>query len=359
MKIKHYLLALFLFLSIYGYSQSGIQCVECGGMNGNHKTTCSSYNRSSSGTSSSNKTSFEKDIMLNIFSTTLNNLFSNKPSSPQPSAPQDTEKARLQEAARQQALAALLAKQKRYNDSIAEVKHNRMMKDYKQLEGGGEVKFKTLDDNTWKPSVYFNCKITAFKGDVTILKSNGEKIILSETQSVDLVPGDWIATGNNSRLKMHYAFENGGEDIILGQKTVINIVTNEEGAHVPKLMKGDLYVVNNNFQEQIADKTMDIKDDLSNTVGKIQRAVGRKLSKMGVRTPSAALAIRGTEFAINVDEFDNTEVNVKNGIVDLSGNLMNGTITLTAGTKGIVKGTGEIVGPLKFDNKQFDNSNDD
>ena len=74
-----------------------------------------------------------------------------------------------------------------------------------------------------------------------------------------------------------------------------------------------------------------------------------------IRSPTAVCAVRGTEFTIQVDEFDNTEVNVKNGIVDLTGNLMNGTITLTAGTKGIVKATGEILGPLKMDEKQFDN----
>ncbi len=354
MKTKHYLSALFLFLSIYGYSQTGIQCVECGGMNGNHKMTCSSYNRSSSGTSSSNKTSFEKDIMLNIFSATLNNLFSNKPSASRLST-QDIEKARQQEAQRQQALAALLARQKQYNDSIAEAKHNRMMKDYKQLEGGGEVKFKTFYDNTRKPSVHFNCRITAIKGNVTVLKLNGKEILLSETQSVDLVPGDWIATGNNSRLKMHYAFENGGEDILLGQETVINIVKNEDGAHVPKLMKGDMYVVNNKFKEELADKVLDKKDELVNESPVMQK-LRKKLGE--VRTPNAICGVRGTEFTVHVDEFDNTEVNVKNGIVDLTGNLMNGTITLTAGTKGTVKGTGEIAGPLKFDEKQFDNLKD-
>jgi hypothetical protein len=357
MKTKHYLSALFLLLSIYGYSQTGIQCVECGGMNGNHKTTCSSYNRSSSGTFSSNKTSFEKDIMLNIFSTTLNNLFSNKPSASQ-SSTQDIEKARQQEAQRQQALAALLARQKQYNDSIAEAKHNRMMKDYKQLKGSGEVKFKTLDDDTWKPTVQFNCKISAFKGSVVVYKSSGQSITLSETQSADLAPGDWIATDYNSRLKLHFAFENGGEDIILGPKTAINIVTNEAGNHVPKLMKGDLYVVNNNVDEKLANTTIDLQEDISKTTGKVKETVGHILRKMEVRTPNAVCGVRGTEFTINVDEFDNTVVNVKNGIVDLTGNLINGTITLTAGTKGIVKGTGEIAGPLKFDEKQFDNWKD-
>jgi len=349
MKIKYYLPALFLLFSIYSYSQTGIQCVECGGMNGNHKTTCSSYNRSSSGTPSSYKTNYEKAIMLNIFSTALNNLFSNKPSA------KNTEKAEQQETPSQQALAALLAKQKQYNDSVAEAKHNRMMKDYKQLDGSDGVKFKTLDDNTQKSPVHFNCKIVAIKGSVTVLKLNGQRITLSETQSVDLAPGDWIATGLNSRLKLNYAFENGGENMFLGAKSAIQIVTDENGTHVPKLMKGDLYVVNNHVQEQIANKTMDIREDLSNTAEKIKQSIiGQKLKKTVIRTPNAICGVRGTEFTIHVDEFDNTEVNVKNGIVDLIGNLMNGGITLTAGTKGIVKVTGEILGPLQMDEKQFD-----
>lgn len=308
------------------------------------------YHSGRSGNASINKTSFEQEIMLDIFSKALNNLLSE----PQPSE-QDKEKARQEEEQRQKALAVLLAKQKRYNDSIAQANHNRMMKDYKQLDGSGDLKFKTLDDDSWKPSAHFNCKITAYKGNVTVLKTNGQRIVLSAEQSVDLAPGDWISTGKDSRLKLHYAFENGGEDMILGSNSVLNIVTNESGTHVPKLLKGDMYVVSNDVQEKIADKVLDTKDELTNYVDQLMAPIKRLSSKMNVRTPSAAVAIRGTEFTIQVDEFDNTEVNVTNGIVDLTGNLMNGTITLTAGTKGIVKATGEILGPLKMDEKQFDN----
>jgi len=192
-------------------------------------------------------------------------------------------------------------------------------------------------------------------GNVTVFKTNGQRIVLSSERSVDLAPGDWIATGKDSRLKLHYAFENGGEDMILGSSSVLNIVTNESGTHEPKLLRGDMYVVSDNVQEKIADIVLDTKAELTNYVYQFMAPLKRLSSKMNVRTPHAAMSIQGTEFTIQVDEFDNTEVNVKNGIVDLTGNLMNGTITLAAGTKGIVKATGEILGPLEMDEKQFDN----
>ena len=309
-----------------------------------------SYHSANNGNASGNKTSFEQQIMLDIFSNALTSLLSsNKPNE------QDKEKIRLEEERKQKALAVLLAKQKRYSDSIAQAKHDIMMKAYKQLDGSGDLKLKTLDDE-WKSSTHYTCNITAFKGDVSVYKTNGKRISLSADQTVELAPGDWIKTGTDSRLKLHYAFEKGGEDIILGSNTTINIVSNEDGTQVPKLMQGDMYVVNNMVTEKIANTVLDAKDELKKDVNGLLG--GRFKARFKIYTPTAVCAVRGTEFTLHVDEFDNTEVNVKNGLVDLTGNLINGTIILTAGTKGIVKATGEILGPLKMDEKQFDGWND-
>lgn len=305
------------------------------------------YNKSGQNTSV-NKTSAEQEIMLNLFSNIFGRVLSG-------SSKQDAEKARRAEEQKQKELALLIARQNRFNDSIAQVNHDKMMKDYKQLEGSRGLSFKTLNDDTWKASAHFNCKILASKGQVTVFKSNGQSILLSETQSIDLAPGDWIRTGPNSRLKLHYAFEQGGENIILGANSAINIVTNENGSHVPKLLKGDIYVVNNKLEEELADKVSDKKEELTKDVDQLMAPIRKKFSKIEVRTSSAICGIRGTEFTVHVDDFDNTEVNVKNGIVDLTGNLIQGTITLTGGKKGIVKGTGEIVGPLTVDDKTFHN----
>ena len=364
MKVNPVFLVLFIvvFNSGVTFAQNNCTCAICGvpcsaSASAHTNSSCpvyQNYHSGRSGNASINKTSFEQEIMLNIFSKALNNLFSNnKPGELQPVG-QDKNKERLEEEQRQKALAVLLARQKRYNDSVAQASHNRMMKDYKQLDGHGDLKFKTLDDDVWKPSAHFNCKIVAYKGLVTVFKPNGQSTVLSAEQSVDLAPGDWITTGKEGRLKLHYAFETGGEDMILGSNSVLNIVTNEAGANVPKLQNGDMYVVSSNVQEKLAGKTLDVQDELKNEKNRLLEMIKQRFpNKVEVRTPSASCGVRGTEFTVKVDEFENTEVYVTNGIVDLTGNMMNGIITLTAETKGIVKGSGEILGPLQITEKQF------
>jgi len=357
-KLKQYLSALFLLISLSVYSQTGIQCVECGGMNGNHKPTCSSYNRASSGTSTSGKLNFQEEIMMNLFSRLLTNSVKNNQQTEQQKA-QKLAQEKRDEDMRQQRLAILLTKQKRYNDSVA---HARMMKDYKPLEGSSDLSYKGLDDNKPKQSiVHFNCKITSFQGKVIVLKSNGQQIILSETQSADLAPGDWIATGENSRIKLHYAFESGGKDMILHPKSAISIETGDNGDQEPNLMKGKMYMVDDDkfVQSKIAEMALDANNALANGLGNIKASLKNEMNRrIHIRTPSAVLADRGTEFTVNVDDFNVTEVNVKNGIVDLTNNLKNKTITLTEGTKGIVKATGEIIGPLEMNETQFDDKDD-
>lgn len=83
--------------------------------------------------------------------------------------------------------------------------------------------------------------------------------------------------------------------------------------------------------------------------GKLKERIKNKIIRMNVRTLTAVCGIRGTEFTVSVDDFSNTEVNVMDGIIDLFGNLKSNAITLTAGTKGIVKASGEIFGPFKID----------
>jgi len=119
---------------------------------------------------------------------------------------------------RQKFMAIRQAKLKRYNDSVSEARHDKMMKDYKPLPGSGDLAYKGLDDKKkWAADVKFNCKITSFRGDIRIVKSDGSIRKLSADNPVDLAPGDWIYTNRDSRLKLHYAFEDGGKDLIIGQ----------------------------------------------------------------------------------------------------------------------------------------------
>lgn len=295
--------------------------------------------------------------MLNIFSKMLNNADSNNKSIQQKE--QEMARQKQDDAIRQQQLAVLLAKQKKNNDSISQVNHDRMMKDYKSIDGNVDLSYKGLDNKQKVPQVYFNCKITSFSGNVVVVKSNGKEIKLSETQSADLAPGDWIVTGENSRIKLHYASEIDGENITLGSKSAINIEVDEDGAQIPKLMRGKMYVVNNSGYRQYYQEGGEIIDQVTFEANKLRAMIENKIiKKTKVRTPYAAIAIRGTEFTVNVDDFNNTEVDVKSGIIDLTDNLLNNTITLVAWTKGIVNATGEIIGPLKIDETQFDYKDD-
>jgi len=348
-----------LLLTTVANAQDNCKCVVCGvpcnsPASAHTNPACpvyKNYHSNKGGSSSAAKSpSFEQQILFNIFSNIIDNMLSK--------SEQQIAQEKQEEEFRRQYLADLLAKQKRYNDSIAQVRHEKMMKDYKPLEGNSNLSYKRLDDKPKMPQVHFNCKITSFKGKVVVVKLNGQKITLSETQSADLAPGDWIATGPYSRIKMHYAFESGGKDMILYPESAITIGT-DNGYQVPNLMKGKMYMVDDDktIQAKITEKALDANDELNKGIGKAKATV-RKVNKMfEVKTPDCLCAIRGTEFIVNVDDFENTEVNVKEGTVDLTGTLMNGTITLTAGTKGIVKHTGEIIGPLKMDEKQFESSN--
>lgn len=182
-KSKYYVFALCLFMSVTIYSQvpavSGVQWVECGGMNGNHKPSCSSYNRGAkSSVLSGRLLNLKQEIMLNIFSGLLNNALNNN----NKSNAQKLEQEKCDEEIRQQQLAILLAKHKWYNDSIAQANHDRMMKGYKPLEGSRDLSYKGLNDKPKITPVHFNFKITSFSGKVMVVKSNGQQIALSETQ---------------------------------------------------------------------------------------------------------------------------------------------------------------------------------
>ncbi|MFZ2287701.1 MAG: hypothetical protein WAV93_12005 [Bacteroidales bacterium] len=143
--------------------------------------------------------------------------------------PTAAERARIErlDLERQKQMALRQAKLNRYNDSIAEAGPDKMMKDYKPLAGSENLAYKGLDDKKkrWSADVNFKCKITDSKGDVRIVRADGSIRKFPADQPVDLAPGDWIYTNRDSRIKLHYEFENEGKDIIVGQNSFVNIVT--------------------------------------------------------------------------------------------------------------------------------------
>jgi hypothetical protein len=322
-------------------AQTGIECLGCGGMNGNHKPGCKYMGVNAN--PSAAHANIDQQILGAIFSGMLNNFFSTASDSKQ------TEAAKLrqqqEEQLRQQRLSAMIALQKKYNDSIAQSRHDKMMKEYKKLDGGNDLAFKRLDDDKWKPSSHFNCKITSFSGDVRVVKADGKMVVISPDEIIVLEPGDWLATGPNSRVKLHYSFESGGEDIMLGQKSAINIVTDESGTHIPKFVRGNYYVTNNIVTEKYAEYQEILISETDKLKSKFE-------NKFKIRTPACALAIRGTEFTVNVDSIGKTIVCVFEGIVELTDYNHQTSLTLTAGKKGIVNDNGAIGGPLTIKDEE-------
>lgn len=334
--------SIFIFFLIFGYlttipnqsiyAQSGIQCVWCGGLNGNHNPGCKYLGHSSVSKPSSTSLSLENEIMGIIFSNFLKSGVNSKQTGT------DKAKQEQEKQVKQQKLAVMLALQKKYNDSIAQVSHDKMMKEYKQLGDGSELTYKGLDERKWKASVNFNCKITSFKGDVSVVKADGKFIKLTPDQTVDLAPGDWLATGADGRVKLHYGFENGGEDITLGQKSVINIVTDEYGTHIPSILRGNIYVTNNIVTERIAE----IKEDVTTELIKRKNIIQKKINP--IRIPGGTCSIRGTEFTVEVDSTKSSAIYVFDGIVEITDNEQVYKLILTGGQKGKVNNAGIMYG---------------
>lgn len=233
------------------------------------------------------------------------------------------------------------------------------MKDYKPLPGSGNVAYKGLDDNKkkWVADVNFNCKITDFKGDVRIVKSDGSIRKFSADEPVDLAPGDWIYTNSDSRIKLHYETENGGKDIIIGQKSFVNIITDENGDNLPNLVNGKTYIRSNIVDEMAAvaeESNASMLKNLDDGLRKQQEMLKRKIMKPALRTPTCVLANRGTAFSVSHDSLNVTTLSVFEGAVDLTGLVMGYTVTIEAGNKCIVGASGEITGPVKIDYPEID-----
>lgn len=356
MKLSKNLLIVITFLAAFFYTgplkAQNCQCVICKVPCGAVHTdsNCPGYVKKTSSSKSSqasSNSSFEQEIMGAIFSNMLNNLLNSNSNSKESEA--DKLKRQQDEQIRQQRLAALIALQKKRNDSIAQAKHNKMMSEYKKLDSGGELTYKGLDDNKWKASLHFNCKITSFKGEVTVMKSVEGKLYakqLSADQPIDLAPGDWIKTGPNSNIKLHYGLENGGEDIMLGQNSVMNIVTDENGTNIPKIQRGNVYITNN----FVSEKAAEIKEDM---ISEANKEISKLRKKFNVRVSGGTCSIRGTEFSIEVDSLGNSVFIVSEGIVEIFDEEEIYKLTLTAGQKGFLSSAGNLSGPIPIKEKEI------
>ncbi len=342
------LFVVIILSSTNAFAQNPV-CAYCGTQlpNGVHASTCKYYvaaSSSSSGTSSNDiKTMVAGAIIQNV----LTNLLSNN---------SENNQKELEEKQRQAAIDAELAakqaaEQNRLNALRAQAEHNKMMESYKTLDGSKNLQikpldntnlgFKTLDEPKTFQAVNFNCKITAVSGYVEIQKANSKKIqILDDQQTFVLEKGDIITTGVNGRIKLHFDFESGGRDMIVGKSSQLTIEQGSDGSQYPTLMKGQIH-----FSKGIVDDALSqMQKEFS------QSEIGQRIKKkIEIRTPTVAIAVRGTIFTLSEDSLKGTELIVMEGSVELTELKSGKSIIVEGGNKGNIITNGEISEPIKID----------
>lgn len=110
------------------------------------------------------------------------------------------------------------------------------------------------------------------------------------------------------------------------------------------------------YQKAMEEKLKGYKDDLKPTGDELKQEYedfGKKLKhlvkrkmKFAVRTPSAALAVRGTEFLVIEDKLRGTEIIVLEDCVEVRGAKEEETAVVNAGHRAAVMVDGGLIGDL-------------
>ena len=188
--------------------------------------------------------------------------------------------------------------------------------------------------------VNFNCKITSYIGAVEILRK-GEIIAESgNIGEIELQPGDVIKTGTIGIVKLHFNFENGGKDLILGGNTEMEIIKNESGTNIPKLRRGRCFTAGETLPENVQ---------------KYVRNYFSNLKKQAMlKTPDAVCGVRGTIFTVDHDDATGSEFNVFDGSILVAPIIGTDSVLLTKGQKVVVNPKGEISDLLPADLKKLE-----
>jgi hypothetical protein len=329
------LLCVITAMSSNSFAQSA-SCADCGRshaqiMSSGHAPSCKYYvapktSSSQSSSSSGNSSGNANDaLIMGVMNAIINSGNVN-------AAEREEAEKREAELAAQRA-----AEEEKRKAAEEKAKNDKLDKSYKPL-GNTELEYKKLDKSPGFSPVSFNCKITSHSGLIKVRKANGDVYELGDGQNIDIQIGDVITTGSDGRIKIHFTFETGGKDMLLGKNTKVRIVKGDDGIQLPELLSGNLHVSN------------PVLDKVEETYEREKAEIIKKLrKKFEIRFPSGALADRGTDFTVSENPEYGTEVIVMEGSVELKGIGTQGPIIIEAGFKGNVSLLGEISGPEKID----------
>lgn len=204
-----------------------------------------------------------------------------------------------------------------------------------------------------EPSLEIKSVVTSYSGNVLILKKNSETIPLEDKGSGYLEVGDEIWTLDNSSVELQ--FLDGRGVIRLGEYSKIKM-DEGEGMQILNMLKGKVHIavekmdeylkmLNEKFKEY-KEKISTIPEDIENYLRRMNAKMERKCK---VRTPTAVIGPRGTEFLVFEDEKTGTELIVLEGSVELKGTKGEKSIIINAGYRGTATKDGRLSDPGKID----------
>lgn len=173
-----------------------------------------------------------------------------------------------------------------------------------------------------------NSVVTGYSGDaVYYSKKLDREVSLSENPITYLESGDRIITGKNGSVQI-YCFEGRGK-VEIGGDTILGMVNNDV---VLEMISGQI----NLKVKKINEKVMEYFNN----------------SFYRVRTPTAAIAIRGTEFSVFVDKLKATDIIVFEGsveVTDVNNKDEKNTVIVNAGYQVHITVRGQIKDMKRID----------
>jgi hypothetical protein len=336
MKTKTYLSVLLLFVSIDSFGQvpavNHPTCAYCGAdiqAGQSHKKGCPYYVSTSSSSSSSSSSrssssshagmSTENTIRMqlatSLASAFLSILFSDNSQNNQQAIEQQRRQAAL--------VAQRAAEEKRINDSIAQVKYDKMMQSYKRLNDANDLQFKSLATSSmqFKSLDSGSAPMTMEERERQNLKKKGISITWDETA--------WAQVPTNS-YKMEetpYVPKTNGPDEYLDE--AINKIETFEGGRVAALAGRYIVGVKNGSMSYLKDASEAI---VSGNTAKMEEQGQMDLRKLS----SNALYEAGVKTA--KANYENLKDDVMGGIQDKNFEVIHeGVKTLCPNYKTIIE----------------------
>jgi hypothetical protein len=250
-----------------------------------------------------------------------------------------------------------IAKEASLKAEIARSKYLRLLnaarrREFQSRANLDSIKRTITQYSSQTPSV--NAVAMNYSGHITIQKANGEQFVLDESRSAFLETGDIITTSEDSKVELE--FLEGRGNVVVGENSKLKMERKDDNTDVMNILQGKMKieVLKINDYEQKMQKEYEenkqnpafISEAYEQMIGALRAKVQKKFS---VRTPTFAMAIRGTEFVVNSVDGAGSELIVIEGTVEAESLKDSGTILVNANQKAVIDSDGVLSGPQEID----------